>query len=105
MTTPQNTYPSMPATANAAPASPPCTMPITNVPLIVARVTGPQVMAGSTAEEESASDAASPVHPLLWTLLGVFVLAAVGAAGARAKIRRFLYDLGRTEGEHYLFVA
>ena len=50
-----------------------------------------------------------------WGLLGLLsmavvwpfgtVLAAVGAAGARAKIRRFLHGLGRVEGEHYLFVA
>jgi len=34
-----------------------------------------------------------------------FVLAAVGAAGARRKIRAFMARLGRTEGEDYLFVA
>lgn len=34
-----------------------------------------------------------------------FVLAAVGAAGARCRIREYLAGLGRVEGEHYLFVA
>ena len=34
-----------------------------------------------------------------------FVLAAVGAAGAREKIRACLDGLGRAEVEHYLFVA
>ena len=34
-----------------------------------------------------------------------FVLVAVGAAGARAKIRTFLDEQGRVEGEDYLFVA
>ena len=48
-----------------------------------------------------------PVWPVEWLRSNpdAFVLVAVGAAGARAKIRRFLDDLGRTEGEHYLFVA
>ena len=48
-----------------------------------------------------------PVWPVEWLHANpeTFVLAAVGAAGARAKIRRFLHDLGRVEGEHYLFVA
>jgi hypothetical protein len=34
-----------------------------------------------------------------------FVLAAVGAAGARRRIRAFMEGLGRVEGEDYLFVA
>ena len=34
-----------------------------------------------------------------------FVIAAVGAAGAREEIRAFLDGFGRTEGEDYLFVA
>ena len=34
-----------------------------------------------------------------------FVLAAVGAAGARPRIRAFMERLGRIEGEDYLFVA
>jgi len=34
-----------------------------------------------------------------------FVLAAVGAAGAREEIRTYLNGLGRIEGEDYLFVA
>ena len=34
-----------------------------------------------------------------------FVLGAVGAAGARARIRAFLGSLGRAEGEDFLFVA
>jgi glycosyltransferase involved in cell wall biosynthesis len=34
-----------------------------------------------------------------------FVLVAVGAAGARGKIRRFMQALGRTEGSDFLFVA
>ena len=34
-----------------------------------------------------------------------FVLVAVGAAGAREEIRQYLTGLGRTEGEHYLYVA
>jgi glycosyltransferase involved in cell wall biosynthesis len=48
-----------------------------------------------------------PVWSVEWLAAnpGVFVLAAVGAAGARAKIRRFLEGLGRVEGEHYLCVA
>jgi len=33
------------------------------------------------------------------------LLVAVGAAGARRKIRRYLQELGRSEGEQYLFVA
>lgn len=48
-----------------------------------------------------------PVWPVEWldSNPDAFVLAAVGAAGARVKIRRFLADLGRIEGEDYLFVA
>jgi glycosyltransferase involved in cell wall biosynthesis len=34
-----------------------------------------------------------------------FVLAAVGAAGARPRIRAYMRRLGRSEGEDYLFVA
>lgn len=34
-----------------------------------------------------------------------FVLAAVGSAGVKEKIRAFMDDMGRVEGEHYLFVA
>ena len=34
-----------------------------------------------------------------------FVLAAVGSAGARPRIRAFMARLGRDEGEDYLFVA
>ena len=34
-----------------------------------------------------------------------FVLAAVGSAGARPRIRAFMERLGRDEGEDYLFVA
>lgn len=34
-----------------------------------------------------------------------FVLVAVGSAGAKEEIRRFMQGLGRIEGEHYLFVA
>jgi len=34
-----------------------------------------------------------------------FVLVAVGAAGARARIRTFLAEQGRVEGGDYLFVA
>ena len=39
MIVPQNTAPLMPATQNARPAKVPCTMPITSVPLSVARAT------------------------------------------------------------------
>jgi len=35
----------------------------------------------------------------------IMVLVAVGAAGARPRIRRFMRALGREEGRHYLFVA
>lgn len=34
-----------------------------------------------------------------------FVLVAVGSAGAKVEIRRYMQDLGRVEGEQYLFVA
>ena len=48
-----------------------------------------------------------PVWPVeyLETDRDSFVLAAVGAAGAREEIRSFLNGLGRIEGEHYLFLA
>ena len=36
---------------------------------------------------------------------GAFVLVAVGAAGARARIRRFLLEQGCAEGRDFLFVA
>jgi len=39
------------------------------------------------------------------TLGDTLVLVAVGAAGARARIRRFMTGLGREEGPDYLFVA
>jgi len=48
-----------------------------------------------------------PVYPLerLREERETFVLAAVGSSGAREKIRCFLDELGRKEGEDYLFVA
>lgn len=48
-----------------------------------------------------------PVWPpeRLATEREAFVLAAVGAAGARPRIRAFMDGLGRVEGEDYLFVA
>jgi glycosyltransferase involved in cell wall biosynthesis len=48
-----------------------------------------------------------PVWPIEWLNenADAFVLAAVGASGARGRIRRHLEGLGRREGEHYLFVA
>ena len=48
-----------------------------------------------------------PVWPIEWLSENpdAFVLAAVGAAGARARIRSFMDGLGRVEGEDYLFVA
>ena len=54
-----------------------------NITVIIARVTGPLVIAGAEAEQESSQSGsgARPVHPLLWTLLGVFALAAVGLFG------------------------
>lgn len=54
-----------------------------NITVIVARVTAPQVMAGSAGGQGAARPGAGPksVHPLIWTLLGVFALAAVGLWG------------------------
>ena len=48
-----------------------------------------------------------PVWPIeqLGDLDGHFVLVAVGAAGARARIRRFMRARGRLEGADHLFVA
>ena len=48
-----------------------------------------------------------PVWPIeqLEDLNDRFVLVAVGAAGARARIRRFMRDRGRLEGSDHLFVA
>lgn len=48
-----------------------------------------------------------PVWPVDWleSHEDAFVLAAVGSAGARARIRAYLEDLDRVEGEDYLFVA
>ena len=48
-----------------------------------------------------------PVWPVEWleSEPEAFVLAAVGAAGARGKIRKYMRQLGRIEGAHYLFVA
>ena len=34
-----------------------------------------------------------------------FILVAVGAAGARIKIREFMHKRALCEGEHFLFVA
>ena len=51
-----------------------------NISVIVARVTGPQVLQGASAQSPAAAAiaVARPVHPLAWILLGVFALAAVG---------------------------
>lgn len=50
-----------------------------NITIVIARVTGPQVMAGADADGQSSRDATgNPVHPLFWTLLGILGLAAAG---------------------------
>ncbi len=53
-----------------------------NITVIVARVTGPQLTryaeAGGTAS--ATSNAVRPVHPAVWTVLGVSLLAALGMA-------------------------
>ena len=48
-----------------------------------------------------------PVWPIEQTdrLAGVFILVAVGAAGAREEIRSFMQARDRLEGADYLFVA
>ena len=48
--------------------------------MVVVRVTGPQVIRpdGPESARSTASSAAGAVHPLIWTLLGVSLLAAVG---------------------------
>ena len=48
-----------------------------------------------------------PVWPLDWVDQNpeTFVLVAVGSAGARERIRRFMDEAGRVEGEDHLFVA
>lgn len=50
-----------------------------NITVLVARVTGSQLAAAAPGSPAS-NAAARPVHPLVWTLLGVSSLAAVGAA-------------------------
>jgi len=54
-----------------------------NITVIIARVTGPQVMAGAATEQDGSpgGPGARPVHPLLWTLMGVFALATAGLFG------------------------
>ena len=51
-----------------------------NITVIVARLTGPQVAQGAAPKPEHAvtPSRARPVQPLVWTLLGVFALAAIG---------------------------
>jgi hypothetical protein len=48
-----------------------------------------------------------PVWPIekLDQLEEAFILVAVGAPGVRSEIRHFMNQRGRTEGEHFLFVA
>jgi hypothetical protein len=49
-----------------------------NITVIVARVTGPDLAQGGSANRPRGRRATRPVSPLLWTLLGGFALAAVG---------------------------
>ena len=51
-----------------------------NITVIVAKVLGPQIAQNAAAEEPPPSIPANvqPVHPMVWTLLGVAALAAVG---------------------------
>jgi protein phosphatase len=61
-----------------------------NITVIIARVKGPLLARGGTATAAGAGTPAAAVHPLVWTLLGVFLLggllmSAIGqwiAAGA-----------------------
>ena len=48
-----------------------------------------------------------PVWPVEWVPrhADAYLLVAVGSAGARDRIRRFMREAGRTEGEDHLFVA
>jgi protein phosphatase len=49
-----------------------------NITVIVARVTGPELAQGGSANKARARRDTRPVSPLLWTLLGGFALAAIG---------------------------
>lgn len=58
-----------------------------NITVIVVRVTGPQAAQAPRAKPaaplDGAPTAARPIHPLLWTFLGLATLAAAGAAAIR----------------------
>jgi len=53
-----------------------------NITVLVTRVTGPQLTkgGGGSGEFSAGPRVARPVHPLLWTLLGMFALTSAGAA-------------------------
>jgi len=53
-----------------------------NITVIVARVTGPQLTKGSGSSRDFSAGPRTvrPVHPLLWTLLGLFALISAGSA-------------------------
>jgi len=54
-----------------------------NISIVAARVTGPQVARNTSSEAGTETPSqAQPVHPAVWTSLGVFVLAAIGAGMA-----------------------
>ena len=50
-----------------------------NITGVAVRVTGPQVAEGTDESAASDNHAHRPVHPLLWTLLAVLLLASVGS--------------------------
>lgn len=59
-----------------------------NITVIVARVTGPQLtrFADANGDTPTMSTAARPVHPLLWTVLGVAGLAALGLLAMKSYV-------------------
>ena len=55
-----------------------------NITVIVVRITGPQVASGASGPPDTSANVpvpGRPVHPFLWTILGVLTLAAGGLAG------------------------
>ncbi len=51
-----------------------------NITVVVARVTGPQLTRSANADAAAPAAGVRPVHPAVWTLLGVAALAAAGLA-------------------------
>ena len=69
-----------------------------NITVIVARVTGPQIAKPDAQPKAASRPALRPVHPLLWSVLALLALAALGSIALEAWAVAIASLVGHTVG-------